>query len=67
MLHLEQYDTSADAHIAGYDGRLSAYHSRFGLAGNWTGRVLERLRGPESMAGRHRLRETLGRLGPPSR
>ena len=67
VLHHEQYDASADAHIAAYDERLSAYNTRFGLTGNWTSRVLERLRGPESMAGRHRLRETLERLGLPSR
>jgi hypothetical protein len=57
----------ADAHIATYDERLSAYNARFGLAGNWTDRVLARLRGPESMAGRHQLREALERLGLPSR
>jgi nitroreductase len=67
VLHREQYDVRADAHIAAYDERLSAYNNRFGLSGNWTGRVLERLRGPESMAGRHKLRDTLRRLGFPSR
>jgi nitroreductase len=68
VLHRERYDASAaDAHIAVYDERLSAYNSRFGLAGNWSDRVLARLRGPASMAGRHRLRETLERLGLPSR
>ncbi|GAA2582188.1 NADPH-dependent oxidoreductase [Dactylosporangium fulvum] len=63
VLHREQYDAAADAHIAAYDERLAAYNSRFGLPGNWSKRVLARLRGPESMAGRHRLRQTLGRLG----
>ncbi|HEY0001596.1 MAG TPA: NADPH-dependent oxidoreductase [Actinoplanes sp.] len=67
VLHHERYDPAADTHIAAYDETLSAYNSRFGLAGNWTDRVLARLRGPESMAGRHRLRETLERLGLPSR
>ena len=47
---------------------LAAYNERFGLpAGGWSGRVLERLAGPESMAGRHRLREVLEGLGLPSR
>jgi nitroreductase len=68
VLHREQYDdAAADAHIAIYDERLSAYNTRFGLPGNWSNRVLDRLKGPESMAGRHRLRETLERLGLPSR
>ena len=68
VLHREQYDAAAaDAHITVYDERLSAYHTRFGLAGNWSDRVLVRLSGRASMAGRHRLRETLERLGLPSR
>jgi nitroreductase len=68
VLHHERYDAAAaDAHIAVYDERLSTYNTRFGLAGNWSNRVLARLKGPESMAGRHRLRETLERLGLPSR
>jgi nitroreductase len=68
VLHRERYDAAAaDAHIEVYDERLAAYNSRLGLAGDWTTRVLTRLRGPESMAGRHRLRETLHRLGLPSR
>lgn len=68
QLHRERYDAAvADAHIPAYDETLAAYHSRYGLAGNWTDRVLARLRGPESMAGRHTLRQTLERLGLPSR
>jgi hypothetical protein len=68
VLHRERYDAdAADTHIATYDERLSAYNARFGLAGNWTDRVLARLKGPESMAGRHRLRGALERMGLPSR
>lgn len=68
VLHHEQYDAAAaDRHIDVYDERLAAYNGRFGLSGDWNTRVLERLRGPGSMAGRHRLRETLHRLGLPSR
>jgi len=68
VLHRERYDAAAaDAHIAAYDRVLAAYNTRFGLGGDWSKRVLVRLRGPESMAGRHRLRETLERLGLPSR
>ncbi|WP_232234732.1 NADPH-dependent oxidoreductase [Actinoplanes sp. N902-109] len=68
VLHHETYDAdAADAHVATYDQRLSAYNGRFGLPGDWSGRVLARLRGPEAMAGRHRLREILDKLGLPSR
>ncbi|GIF03860.1 nitroreductase family protein [Actinoplanes siamensis] len=68
VLHREVYDAeAADAHIPVYDERLAAYNRQFGLAGGWSDRVLARLRGPESMAGRHRLREVLDRLGLPSR
>jgi nitroreductase len=68
VLHHEVYDADeADAHIPVYDGRLAAYNERYGLAGDWSGRVLTRLRGPESMAGRHVLRDVLDRLGLPSR
>ena len=68
VLHRERYDAAAaDAHIPTYDERLTAYNGRFGLPGDWSGRVLARLRGPESMAGRHRLREILEALGLPSR
>lgn len=68
VLHRERFDAAAaDAHIPAYDHRLAAYNARFGLSGDWTTRVLARLRGPESMAGRHRLREALERLGLPSR
>jgi nitroreductase len=68
VLHREQYDaTAADAHLAAYDERLSAYNERFGLPGTWSDRVLARLAGPGTMAGRHRLREALDRLGLPSR
>ena len=67
VLHREQYDASADAGIAAYDERLADYNRRHGLPGRWTDRVLTRLAGPQSMAGRHTLRDTLERLGLPSR
>ncbi|MBB2940919.1 nitroreductase [Actinoplanes lutulentus] len=68
VLHREVYDAeAADAHVAGYDGVLEAYNARFGLSGGWSERVLSRLKGPESLSGRHVLRATLERLGLPSR
>ena len=68
VLHRERYDAAAaDAYIEVYDERLAAYNRRFGLPGNWTERVLARLAGPQSLSGRHRLRDHLNRLGLPSR
>jgi len=67
VLHHERYDVAADAGIAAYDERLADYHRRYGLHGRWSDRVLSRLAGPGSMAGRHTLRDTLERLGLPSR
>ncbi|GAA5115670.1 NADPH-dependent oxidoreductase [Alloalcanivorax gelatiniphagus] len=68
VLHHESYDPArADAHVAAYDERLAAYNERYGLTGAWTDRVLTRLAGPQSMAGRHRLREALEGLGLPVR
>jgi nitroreductase len=68
VLHQEQYDVEAsDVGIEGYDDRLSAYYRRVGLSGNWSERVLGRLAGPDSLDGRHRIREALANLGWPSR
>ncbi|MGW6129081.1 NADPH-dependent oxidoreductase [Cellulomonas sp. NPDC055163] len=67
VLHHERYDTAADAGIASYDERLADYNRRHGLTGRWTDRVLARLAGPQSMAGRHALRDALERRGLPSR
>jgi nitroreductase len=52
--------------VPGYDQRLADYNSRYGLPGNWSQRVLARLAGPQSLSGRHKLREQLTRLGLPS-
>ncbi|MFC7502694.1 nitroreductase family protein, partial [Nocardioides sp. GCM10030258] len=68
VLHHEQYDADlADEQIDTYDDRLAAYNHRFGLTGRWTDRVLSRLAGPQSMAGRHELRAHLEARGLPSR
>jgi nitroreductase len=68
VLHRERYDAPrADAEIDGYDERLRAYNRGHGLTGDWTERVLRRLEGPGSLAGRDRIREALVGLGLPSR
>ena len=68
VLHRERYDAPlADAGIEGYDERLRAYNQSVGLSGAWTERVLRRLEGPGSLAGRDRIRDALVGLGLPSR
>ena len=67
VLHHEHYDDAADAEVPLYDERLGAYNAQYGMAGNWSSRVLTRLAGPETLHGRHRLREQLERLGLQSR
>lgn len=68
VLHHERYDAAqADEAIASYDERLADYNSRHGLSGTWSDRVVTRLAGPQSMAGRHVLRGVLERRGLPSR
>ncbi len=67
VLHHERYDpVPADAQIPLYDERLASYHARHGSGGAWTDRLLDRLAGPRSMAGRHTLRASLERRGLPS-
>jgi nitroreductase len=67
VLHHDRYDApAADAHIPMYDERLSGYNARYGMPGNWSERVVKRLASAESLNGRHRMRETLKKLGLPS-
>jgi len=67
VLHHETYSVADADDVEAYDGRLAAYNEAVGLSGTWTDRVVRRLAGPESMAGRHTLRASLERLGFPSR
>jgi nitroreductase len=68
VLHHETYTVeSADGELQEYDDRLEAYNVGVGLAGSWTERVLARLAGPQSMAGRHTMRSSLDALGFPTR
>lgn len=68
VLHHEQYDASAHAeHADTYQRRIDAFYREQNLIGQWADRVFARLRGPESLSGRHRLREALTTLGLPSR
>ncbi len=64
VLHREQYDVSAERDsIGAYDRRVSDYLNERGDAGGtWTGAAVERVRGPESLSGRDRLRDALSEL-----
>jgi nitroreductase len=66
VLHEETYD-AADHGVGEYDRTLTAYNLAHGLDGAWTERVLARLAGPQSMAGRDTIRDSLEKLGFPSR
>lgn len=65
VVHREQYDPAIDpAAIAAYDSRMSAFQTERSMPDErWTQRVISRVRTPESLNGRHRMREALGNLG----
>ena len=68
VLFREQYawgEPQAEA-VADYNPRLRAFQGRQGLAEqDWTSLAVNRTAGPQSMAGRHVLRDTLRTLGFP--
>lgn len=70
VLFREQYGWAERqaAAVADYNPRLRAFQSRQGLAEqDWTSLAVTRTAGPQSMAGRHALRDTLQALGFPLR
>jgi nitroreductase len=66
VLHREQYEWT-DAHrvaAESYDPRIRAFQREQGMAErDWTEQARDRTRGPQTMAGRHVLRDVLERLG----
>ena len=65
VLHRGRYDPSlAQGPIAAYDAAMTAFQAgqRMPEVG-WSGAALERVRGPESLSGRDRLRAILERRG----
>jgi len=69
VLHHERYDASKDeAGVAAYDQRMQRFQAGQGMAQvGWSRSVLSRLKGPQSLSGRHVLREVLAALGFPLR
>jgi nitroreductase len=65
VLHFERYDPANEtAEIADYDARMDAFNaSQQRNARNWSQTASWRVRGPESLTGRDRLREALANLG----
>jgi hypothetical protein len=65
VVHREQYGAALDpAAITAYDGRMSAFQAEQGMPDEqWTQRAINRVKGPDSLSGRHRMREALANLG----
>lgn len=65
VVHREQYNPAIDpATIAAYDGRMSAFQVEQHMPDErWTQRTINRVKGPGSLSGRHRMREALANLG----
>lgn len=65
VVHREQYAAGVDpAAMAAYDGRMSDFQIEQRMPDErWTQRVINRVKTPESLSGRHRMREALGNLG----
>ncbi|MCR0982046.1 nitroreductase family protein [Roseomonas populi] len=67
VLHRETYGMAGeDAAVAGYDEVLAGFSEENGMGrADWTGRMLKRVAGPESLSGRHTMTETLRAMGFP--
>ncbi len=65
VVHREQYDPTLDpATIAAYDSRMSAFQTEQRMPDErWTQRVIQRVKTPASLSGRHRMKEALANLG----
>ncbi|TJZ69368.1 NADPH-dependent oxidoreductase [Chitiniphilus eburneus] len=67
VLHHEQYSSGPEAAaVAEYDDLIQHFQATQALPQQaWSRQAVARLRGPESLSGRHRLREALAQLGFP--
>lgn len=68
VLHLEQYQvpTTLAEEVGDYDAQNRVFQESQGMpVKDWSQQVVERLRGPECLSGRHTLMDTLHRMGFP--
>lgn len=66
VLHRERYDLEGqDAAIERYNGAMAAFYERerMNVRAPWTVHSAKRVAGPESLSGRHVLKQALQRLG----
>ncbi len=64
VLHREHYALEPQRElVADYERRVNDFYASQQMAQSWVGRVLKRLAGPQSLTGRHRLREAWAALG----
>ncbi|MFV3335188.1 NADPH-dependent oxidoreductase [Pseudomonas sp. NY15437] len=65
VLHRERYDAAAEAEaVAAYDLKMSDFQRRQQRDDrSWSSQAVEQVQGPDSLSGRHRLRDALNALG----
>jgi nitroreductase len=65
VLHRERYNIEQAEPIADYNGVMQRFYEeqRMRVSGDWVEHSAQRVAGPHSMTGRHRLREALANLG----
>jgi nitroreductase len=67
VLHHDRYRDATIDELRPTDADLRRYFARFGRDRGWFDSVLSRIRGPEGLHGRHRIREQLDERGLSSR
>lgn len=65
VLHRERYNAEQSEPIATYNGVMQRFYDeqQMRVSGDWVEHSAQRVAGPNSMSGRHRLREALEQLG----
>lgn len=65
VLHHEHYTADQDAPVASYNAVMQQFYQeqQMRVSGDWAEHSAQRVAGPQSMSGRHRLREALEKLG----
>jgi nitroreductase len=64
VLHRERYQAAESTELSLYDSRLRSFQREQRMREqDWTVQATERVKGPEALSGRHRLRDALAALG----